>query len=508
MKTTLFRTLSVVLMLASSVSFADTLVNVEALNQKLQKNNAGWVAKDNWLNHLSKAEAQRMMGLRNTPAADVQFVAPQKWTQSTLPKALDWRNKDGKNWVSPILNQGNCGSCVAFASIGVMETQLNISSLFPNLNVRLSAQNLFDCGGGGCNFGWFPDAAASFLMQTGVTDEACMPYTSGASGEDVACEAHCADASQRTFKIGSYSTPSLSVMDVNSVKSALQKGPVVTTLTVYADFMTYAGGVYKHASGDVLGGHAVSIVGYDDATQSFVIRNSWGEDWGEQGFGHVAYSDVSGVGNETWSFDIPVAGGAVSLFTPRDYTYITGSFDFKGSASYTSTDSLSFTVYDKNNKAVWNSNCQTGTCSTTFDSTKFADGRYEVQTIASNAHGDKLGTSTRQFFYVVNQQPTLKISFTGTNGTDLSKPVSDRIEFLVNTSTSSVPMSSMEFHFKNSSGKETTRIANVVLDQMTTGWRTNLVPNGIYEIWMVGRVTTNSMNVATESQHYKVTVQN
>jgi C1A family cysteine protease len=496
-----------VIMLVAGAAQADTLINVQTLNQKLQKNSAGWVAKDNWLNHLSKAEAKRMMGLKDTPAEDVEFIAPTSFTKANLPASLDWRNKDGKNWVSPMLNQGNCGSCVAFASIGVMETQMNISSVLPNLNVRLSTQNLFSCGGGACDYGWWPDAAASFLMKNGVTDEACMPYTSGASGQDVACQNHCADSGQRTFRIGNYNKPSFTVMDVNAVKRALQKGPVVTTLTVYADFMTYSGGVYKHTTGDYLGGHAISIIGYDDATQSYIIRNSWGEDWGEGGFGRVAYTDTSGVGRSTWSFDIPAGGGTVGLMTPRDYSYITGSMNFSGTSTFQSTDALNYSVYDSNNKAVWSSVCTGATCEAAFDSTKLADGRYEVRVIATNAHGDQLGTSAKQFFYVVNQKPAMKLSFTGKD-TDLSKPVSDRIEFSIDTQSSSVPMSALEFHFKNSSGKETTRVANVVLDQMTTGWRTNLVPNGIYEIWFVGRVKSNAMDATVETVHTKVTVQN
>ena len=69
---------------------------------------------------------------------------------------LDWRNKDGVNWISPILNQGNCGSCVAFAAVGVLESQVNITSGIPGLNPSFSTQALFACGGGGCESGWEP----------------------------------------------------------------------------------------------------------------------------------------------------------------------------------------------------------------------------------------------------------------------------------------------------------------------------------------------------------------
>lgn len=508
MKTTMLNPILWIL-LATSVSWAEPVINVSNLNQTLKKQNATWVAKDNWLTQMSKAEVKRMMGLQQAPPVDVEFVAPQASIQETMPASLDWRNKDGRNWVSPILNQGNCGSCVAFAAVGVLETQMNISSLLPNLNIRLSPSHLFSCGGGACEYGWMPEQAARQLMKSGVTDEACMPYLSGATGQDVACNSACADVSQRTYKISNYTSPTSYMKNVDAVKKALQRGPLMTSLSVYADFMSYAGGVYKHTTGEYLGGHAISIIGYDDATQSFIIRNSWGEDWGEGGFGHVAYSDSSGVGSSTWGFDLPAMGGAVSMLSPRDYSYVTGATNFQAESTFPATDSVNFAVYGPGNKsALWASSCQGASCTANFDSMKLADGRYEIQALATNAHGDKLGISTRQFFYVVNKAPTMSLSFTGNDGADLSRPVSGRIEFAITTQSSSVPMSSLEFHFKDSSGKETTRVSNVVLNNMVTGWRTNLVPNGTYEIWMVGRLKSNTMDMATESKHYSVTVRN
>ncbi|WP_413289739.1 C1 family peptidase [Bdellovibrio sp. HCB337] len=506
MKTILTKSLFFVFFAVSAVQ-AEPMVNVSSLNQKLQKQNATWVAKETWLSNLSKQEAKKMMGLRDAPPTDFEFVLPQTQAQEAFPVSIDWRNKDGRNWVTPILNQGTCGSCVAFAALGVMETQMNISSLLPNLNLRLSPQHLFSCGRGACDFGWYPVSAAMYLMKSGVTDEACMPYTSGATGVDVACQATCADISQRTYKISDYNTPTTYGQDLNAVKRALQKGPLVTTLAVYADFLSYAGGIYQHTSGDYVGGHAVSIVGYDDATQSFIIRNSWGEEWGEKGFGHVSYSDTSGIGSSTWAYDVPAMTGAISILSPRDYTYVTGTVQFEAASTFNSTDGVSFTIFS-NNKAVWTSTCQNQNCVASFDSTTLPDGRYEIQALATNAHGNNLGFSSRQFFYVVNQKPTLSLSFNGGTKLDLSKPLKGRVEFEIATQSSGVPMSSLEFRFKDASGKESARVSHVVLNQMKTGWRTTLVPNGTYEIWMVGRVKSNTMDISTESQHYTVTVQN
>ena len=117
-------------------------LQLKTLNQKLEAAHAGWVAKETPLTHLTTAQAKHMMGLNRESNGGARFSTVIGRTRADLPTVLDWRNKNGVNWVSPILNQANCGSCVAFAAIGVMETMVNISSLIPNSAVRLSPQKL------------------------------------------------------------------------------------------------------------------------------------------------------------------------------------------------------------------------------------------------------------------------------------------------------------------------------------------------------------------------------
>ncbi|MFN7903955.1 MAG: C1 family peptidase [Pseudobdellovibrionaceae bacterium] len=497
--------LGLILFFISAVASAD-VVNVEDLNQKLQQRGAGWTAKQTWLNQLTKAEAKKLMGLRENIGSEVEFEIEQTMT-SRLPETVDWRNKENQNWISPIANQANCGSCVAFAAIGVLESQLNISSVLPNLNMRLSTQNLFACGGGYCDRGWYPSAAASYLMKKGVVDEACHPYVSGATGKDVKCTASCADTNKRLFKISGFSTPSRGATNIAAVKQALQKGPLMTTLTVYADFMVYAGGVYKHTTGEQMGGHAVSIVGYDDKEQAFIIRNSWGKEWGEDGFGKVAYSDLSGIGDSTWGFQTPSVVGAVALQYPRDYDYITGQVNFSAQSTFPKTQMMTATVFNKSGQAIWNANCENSNCEFSFDSTGFAEERYEIQITAFDDLGQSIATSTRQFFHIVNQPPTLGVSMTP-QGTTYEKVFNGRVVFDVKTKSSSVPLSQIQFHYKNSEGTEKTKSAEVVLDSMSLGWRTNLLPNGTYEIWLSGAVKSNGMEVIESTPIYKVQVKN
>ncbi|MGE5086857.1 MAG: C1 family peptidase [Bacillota bacterium] len=502
------RSLIVIALLAFVQAGQAELLNVQQLNQKIQKDGGAWHAQSNHLTKLSKKEVKYRMGLRSDEAVDVEFMIPEPNIRSGLPTTLDWRNKDGQNWVSPILDQANCGSCVAFASIGVLETQYKISSLLPNFNAKFSPQHLFSCGGGSCGWGWSPESAARYLQRSGAPDEACLPYSSGATGTDVACRASCPDAAQRSVKILSYATPTRGSRDIEAVRQALQKGPLVTTLGVYADFMAYAGGVYTHTQGDYLGGHAISIVGYDDTKQAFIIRNSWGEEWGEKGFGYVSYDDSSGVGDSTWFYNMQPMSGGVSVESPNDYSYFTKTVPVKTTSTFSATDSLAVAIYNSQNQAVANLNCASADCAQDLDVSSLADGRYEVQVFAMNNRGEKLGSSERHFFYVVNQQPTLQITYKGAKDTDLSTDLSDRIEVEITTSSSSVPFNSIEFHHVGSDGKDQVRTASIVPAKMTMGWRTNLVPNGSYEIWFTGHVKSNGMDTMVESSHLNVNVKN
>lgn len=493
--------------LMARTGFAESILNIQQLNEAIKQKKAEWVAKPNPMSQLSRNEQKRRMGLRRD-SAGVTFSVPETSLQFALPSSLDWRNKDGLNWVSPILDQANCGSCVAFSAVATLETQYKIASGFAGFNIQLSPQNLFSCGGGACDYGWFPESAARYLQRKGVPDEACMPYTSGATGQDVQCSATCPGTAQRSLRIASYKTPTRA-QNITAVKQALQGGPLVTTMEAYGDFMMYGGGVYKHVAGDMIGGHAVSIVGYDDVTRSWIIRNSWGTTWGEDGFGHISYDDTSGISDETWSFEIPSMTGAVSVESPVDYTFLSGSSEVKTHSTFPNTASISVSFFDMNGKAAYTSSCNGSDCKLTADVSSLADGRYEVQATAFDSVGKQLGQSSRQFFYIANAKPTLSLSFVGRNGTSLDQPVQGRIEFDVHAKSSTpVPMSSVEFHYRGPDGKDYHRAANVVMDGLTMGWRTTVIPNGTYEIWMVGRLATNNQETVIETRHKTVHVAN
>jgi hypothetical protein len=506
-------------MVAVSNAFAvDTVpngLNELQVQKAIQTKKAKWTAHETWVSRLPQADISRMLGLQHVPNGDAEFRAVEK--TAPAQSSIDWRNKDGVNWISPILNQGNCGSCVAFATVGTLETQVNVTSGIPGLNPTFSAEALFMCGGASCATGWEPSDAAKFLKSTGIPDEACMPYTSGATGNDVACSDACSDRASRSMKIVGSSNPTgFFFKNPAKVKAALLNGPLVTTLTVYTDFLYYTSGVYKHVTGKVEGGHAVSIVGYDDTQGAWIIRNSWGTGWGMNGFALVSYDDTSGVGGETTQFQVPQAAGYVSMENPIERSFLSGNVTFSATSTFANTTNVSLTVTSTATGQKFSmANAGTNSkFSAPYDTTQLADGEYDV--VATAQYGTQTANSQHAIFYVLNHAPTalsLTInSIQDDNGKtiNLSKAVSDRIVFNMDASTgSTVPFNLLTFHVAQNGKDVETEMAELVVEQMTFGWRTGAVPNGSYDVYFTADLTTaQGAHYSVESAHSTIQVAN
>ncbi len=254
---------------------------------------ADWVAGDNWIMQLPKSERNFLGGGLEPPNAMSgnqrlirKYVPPEETNDQSY---FDWRNQNGYNWLTPIRNQRQCGSCVAFACIGTLEADLKIAEKNPNLAVDLSEQHLFSCGGGSCASGWYPGDACNYLQNYGVPDEACLPYTQSDSN----CSSTCSDWTSRVTKIASWSWVTQGQPDVASLKAALTTKPIFCRMDIYEDFMSYSGGVYVHVTGAPKGGHYIVLIGWNDSENSWICKNSWGEGWGENGFFRIRRDQVN-----------------------------------------------------------------------------------------------------------------------------------------------------------------------------------------------------------------------
>lgn len=206
-------------------------------------------------------------------------------TSSGLPVSLDWRPKGA---VTSVKQQGQCGSCWAFSSTGAIEGAWAISK---GSLIDLSEQQLVDCATGvrygshGCSGGQM-DGAFQYVITNGQCSLASYPYTS-AQGKEGTCS-FCSSVARIS-----------SCFDVEpknqvSLKIAVSQQPV--SIAIEADtryFQFYSSGVLTSSDCGTNLDHGVLIVGYgvENTVPYWLVKNSWGDTWGEKGYVKIARSD-------------------------------------------------------------------------------------------------------------------------------------------------------------------------------------------------------------------------
>lgn len=315
-----------------------------------------WIAGETSVSRSSEEERARLCGV---PVEVIEWEHLQASLETAKPEAVhsypsatDWRNVNGQDWTTAIRNQGGCGSCVAFGTIGAIESRVEIANGNPDLNPDLAEAHLFFCGCGECcGTGWYPDAALNFARDTGIVDETCYPYTD----YDQACNP-CSGWQNRVTTIASWSGTS----NVADMKQALADyGPFEATMAVYEDFYSYLGGIYRHTWGTLEGYHAVTIVGYDDGGGYWIVKNSWGTGWGEDKYGNP-YGGWFRIGYGECGIDdygyIPVVPGGdeqVRLYGLANYE---GDIVFSGGTGFSNdpnADSYSMEIPDSWSAKTW-----------------------------------------------------------------------------------------------------------------------------------------------------------
>eukprot|EP00475_Leptophrys_vorax_P022487 TRINITY_DN30631_c0_g3_i1.p1 TRINITY_DN30631_c0_g3~~TRINITY_DN30631_c0_g3_i1.p1 ORF type:complete len:374 (+),score=106.35 TRINITY_DN30631_c0_g3_i1:1115-2236(+) len=269
--------------------------NLQTINHHNVNSGASWTLGVNQFTDLTPQEFKlkyrgydmHAAALHQRSSAHISaFAAVEDVKIEDLPEHVDWREK---GVVTPVKDQGGCGSCWAFSTIETFESHLALTT---GVLTELSEQQLVSCvanpnqcgGSGGCN-GATMSLGFAYIAANGISDEWHYPYESFAGDSGV-----CRNSSQLASPFaGSKGLVNLPSNDAKSLMAAVAtKGPIAITVDA-SSWGSYSGGVFNgcnQSNPDL--DHGVVLVGYGKDAKTgelyWLVRNSWSPTWGENGY--------------------------------------------------------------------------------------------------------------------------------------------------------------------------------------------------------------------------------
>jgi C1A family cysteine protease len=286
---------------------------IKIINQKIEEKNLSWTAGETSMTKLTVEERKKMLipldkknqnkkkisDQENSLTKEFNKISSQEFqikettfllnseNTENYTASFDWRNNSG-NWITSIKNQGPCGSCWAFGTLAIVEAKIKISLNNPDFDIDLSEQDLVSCSEiGDCGGAKIKSEQEIFeyLKTTGIVKESCFPYTATNNN----CSNKCLNWQNETIKILDYQ---LIPANETRIKQTIKNnGPTTAYMVVAEDFYTYKSGIYSYSAGNFTGFHLISIIGYNDEENYWICKNSWGTNWGEEGFFRISYTE-------------------------------------------------------------------------------------------------------------------------------------------------------------------------------------------------------------------------
>merc|ERR1712156_1410571 len=250
--------------------FAATHAHIEAHNN--QENNS-YTADHNQLSDWTYAEYKAIMGYRKGESVSRKTQV----FNETNADSIDWRTMGG---VTPVKDQGACGSCWAFSSTGSIEGAHFAAT---GELLSFSEQQLVDCA-----YNYYEDGHMAEL-------ESVYPYVSGTTYHRTDCQYNASSATAVT--VSDYAA--VTAESVSQMKAALQQQPLA--VAIEADqyvFQAYSSGIFDSSSCGTNLDHAVLLVGYgsENGQEYWIMKNSWNTTWGESGYMRMAITgDGAGI---------------------------------------------------------------------------------------------------------------------------------------------------------------------------------------------------------------------
>ncbi|KAL1524241.1 hypothetical protein AB1Y20_019146 [Prymnesium parvum] len=255
----------------------------ENLNLITQRNSDGDLGR-HWVNKFSDVSEEefRATHLGYKPKANASDAQPElelPLTVSSAASSIDWRSHS-PSVLTPVKDQGQCGSCWAFSATEQIETDVAMST---GKLYTLAPQQIVSCDHTdmGCN-GGNTETAYKYVAKEGLEAESSYPYKSGNTGSSGQCKY---SKSKSVVTIQSYKTVSRFGVSEGKMLTQIQKSPISVCVDA-SKWQTYRSGIMGKSCGTSLD-HCVQAVGYNANEGYWIVRNSWNTDWGVDGYIYV-----------------------------------------------------------------------------------------------------------------------------------------------------------------------------------------------------------------------------
>lgn len=245
-------------------------------------------------------------------------------TRAILPSGFDWRNKDGKNYITSVKQQGFASSCVAFGVAGAMESVFHVKNDKPipagEDGLNLSEQQLYFYnkealeGKINCMSGWNIPEGLEYAQSDGLlTSEDFCDYNPYNVAFRPPKHKLPDEWKELSYKIANYQIITNEFFRTEEIAEKMRKkmkesiiecGPIVSKVRLYPEMVFYKDGIYKPLTtyDDKIVPtqyHCILIIGYDDEKKAWLCKNSWGKLWGEEGFFRIEYGQC-GIEDEVY----------------------------------------------------------------------------------------------------------------------------------------------------------------------------------------------------------------